>query len=191
MIWQYIEKLRSAFDNFTWQRSGIMQMSTNYHTIDEIQNAYATLVHPAPAIPFDVKHPIHISGLDFSYTNQGKTNTVLKNVGIDLVPGKRIALVGASGSGKSTLMMLLRGLYPVDKVQLSIDNETFDTLEPLSHYASLIPQDPEIFEQSIRYNITMGLDVDDETILKYARLARFDDVIATLPRGLDTDIKEK
>jgi len=61
----------------------------------------------------------------------------------------------------------------------------------LSHYASLIPQDPEIFEQSIRYNITMGLDVDDETILKYARLARFDDVIATLPRGLDTDIKEK
>lgn len=37
----------------------------------------------------------------------------------------------------------------------------------------------------------MGLDVDDETILKYARLARFDDVIATLPRGLDTDIKEK
>jgi ABC-type multidrug transport system fused ATPase/permease subunit len=87
--------------------------------------------------------------------------------------------------------MLLRGLYPVEKVTLTIDNKQFSTLEPLSHYASLIPQDPEIFEQTIRYNITMGLDIDDETVLKYARLARFDEVISTLPHGLDTNIKEK
>lgn len=191
MLRQYVEKVKGGFDHFTRLYGWMMQMSTDVHSIDEIQKTYSELVHPAPTSPFDAKHPIHISGLHFSYSNQGKTNTVLKNVVIDLVPGKRIALVGASGSGKSTLMMLLRGLYPVDKVSLSIDNETFDTLEPLSHYASLIPQDPEIFEQSIRYNITMGLDVDDETILKYARLARFHDVIATLPRGLDTDIKEK
>jgi ATP-binding cassette subfamily B protein len=88
-------------------------------------------------------------------------------------------------------MMLLRGLYPVDQVTLTIANETFSTLEPLSHYASLIPQDPEIFEQTIRYNITMGLDVDDATIMQMCDLARFSDVLATLPNGLDTDIKEK
>jgi ATP-binding cassette subfamily B protein len=191
MLRQYVQKMNGGFDQFTRLYGSMMQLSTDVHSIDEIQNTYTKLVHPAPTTLFDAAHPIVISGLNFSYTNQGKTNTVLKNITLTLEQGKRIALVGSSGSGKSTLMMLLRWLYPVDSVQLSIDNESFKTLEPLSHYASLIPQDPEIFEQSIRYNITMGLDVDDETILKYARLARFDDVIATLPRGLDTDIKEK
>ena len=118
-------------------------------------------------------------------------NQVLKNISLDLVPGQRIALVGASGSGKSTLMMLLRGLYAVDQVTLTIDNQHYTTLEPLSHYASLIPQDPEIFEQTIRYNITMGLEVDDTTLMHMCDLSRFSDVLATLPNGLDTDIKEK
>lgn len=191
MLRQYIDKMRSAFESFTRQRNELMQMSTNYHTIDEITTTYAQLPQNTQKIMFDAHHPFHLQDLSFSYFNQWIQNQVLKNISLDLIPGQRIALVGSSGSGKSTLMMLLRGLYPVDKVTLTIDNEQFSTLEPLSHYASLIPQDPEIFEQTIRYNITMGLDVDDTVIMQMCDMARFTDILTTLPNGLDTDIKEK
>ena len=108
MLRQYLEKMKGGFDTFTRLYGSMMQLSTDVHSIDEIQKTYTELVNPTPISPFDAKHPIHITGLNFSYTNQGKANTVLKNISIDFIPGKRIALVGSSGSGKSTLMMLLR-----------------------------------------------------------------------------------
>ena len=70
-------------------------------------------------------------------------------------PGKKIALVGESGSGKSTLLSLLRGLYDVDAVRLTVDDQEYDNLHVLAHATSLIPQEPEIFEQTIRYNLCM------------------------------------
>ena len=105
--------------------------------------------------------------------------------------GQKIAFVGASGSGKSTMLALLRGLYQVDDVQLQLDDTQYHSLLALTEHTSLIPQDPEIFENTMRYNITCGLEVDDAKILDYCRLARFDEVLAQLPSGLDTDIKEK
>lgn len=191
MLWQYTERMKSAFEHFTWLYGWLMQMSTNLHCIDGITDAYDALDKQEEQIIFDKQHPFHLQDLRFSYVNNGVRNQVLKDISLDLIPGERIALVGSSGSGKSTLMMLLRWLYAVDQVTLTIDNQQFSTLEPLSHYASLIPQDPEIFEQTIRYNITMWLDVDDETVMQMCELARFSEVLTTLPHGLDTDIKEK
>ncbi len=191
MVRQYIDKMSGAIDNFNWIYGDIMQKSTDFHSIDEIVASYNTLPSRTTTHIFDQTHPIHIQDLHFSYTNQDNQKIVLNGINVTLHPGERIALVGASGSGKSTLMTLLRGLYPVDHVQLTIGDTTFDTLEPLSHYAALIPQEPEIFEQTIRYNITMGIDIDDATVQKYLEIACFDDVVATLPHGLDTDIKEK
>ena len=64
-------------------------------------------------------------------------------------------MVGESGSGKSTYLSLLRGLYDVDSVRVSVNGRSFDHLHILSHNTSLIPQEPEIFEDTMRYNITV------------------------------------
>jgi ABC-type multidrug transport system fused ATPase/permease subunit len=74
--------------------------------------------------------------------------------------GEKIAFVGESGSGKSTLLSLLRGLYDVENIELTItDNHhvshSYDNLSPLYNDTSLIPQEPEIFEENIAFNITM------------------------------------
>jgi ABC-type multidrug transport system fused ATPase/permease subunit len=69
MVWQYIEKMRQAFESFTWQRNGIMEASTNLHTIDSIETAYSNLKSKSNQIVFDTKHPFHIQKLSFSYTN--------------------------------------------------------------------------------------------------------------------------
>ncbi|MBP7884682.1 ATP-binding cassette domain-containing protein [Patescibacteria group bacterium] len=110
---------------------------------------------------------------------------------LDIMNGQKIALIGASGNGKSTLLSLIRGLYETDNVSLHIDQKEYRSLSILHHITSLIPQDPEIFEHSIRYNITMGIDVSDEEIQPYIEIADFDTVIKDLPHGLDSDIKEK
>jgi ABC-type multidrug transport system fused ATPase/permease subunit len=61
----------------------------------------------------------------------------------------------------------------------------------LFEQTTLIPQDPEIFENTIRYNITVGLDVPQSDLDHAVSLANFSDVIKRLPQGLESDIREK
>lgn len=67
----------------------------------------------------------------------------------------------------------------------------YDHLHILSHNTSLIPQEPEIFEQTILFNLTIGLSFPQKQIDEYLEIARFADVVKDLPQGVDTDIKEK
>jgi ABC-type multidrug transport system fused ATPase/permease subunit len=82
-------------------------------------------------------------------------------------------------------------LYDVDAVSFDIDGVSYDNLHALAHSTSLIPQEPEIFEQTIRYNLAMGLDIADEQLWKVLDIAAMKETILQLPGGLDTDIKEK
>jgi ABC-type multidrug transport system fused ATPase/permease subunit len=63
--------------------------------------------------------------------------------------------------------------------------------ESIAHNVTLIPQEPEIFENTIRYNITLGLPFTDEEIMKACESARFADVLSHLPKGLETHMHEK
>ena len=78
-----------------------------------------------------------------------------------------------------------------DHAQLVIDDVSFNTLEPLQAITTLIPQDPEIFENTLAFNITMDVNADSADIERAIQLARFDKVLTTLPEGLLTDIREK
>jgi ABC-type bacteriocin/lantibiotic exporter with double-glycine peptidase domain len=82
-------------------------------------------------------------------------------------------------------------MYTPDQVKLSIDGTLFDSLEPLKAITTLIPQDPEIFENTIEFNITMDLPTTLADINNTAKLAGFLSVLEKLPEGLATEIKEK
>ena len=100
-------------------------------------------------------------------------------------------MIGSSGGGKSSLLNLIRGLYVPEQVKLSIDDTVFDSLEPLQSITTLIPQDPEIFENTIEFNITMDVVTDADEINSAIQLAGFTKVLNHLPSGLKTDIREK
>jgi ABC-type bacteriocin/lantibiotic exporter with double-glycine peptidase domain len=100
-------------------------------------------------------------------------------------------MIGESGSGKSTMASLIKGLYIADKGTLTIDGKKHENLGILSKITTLIPQDPEIFENTLEYNVTFGIDTQAEDIADAVRLARFDAVLRRLPHGLETNIKEK
>ncbi|MGL5440440.1 MAG: ABC transporter ATP-binding protein [Filifactoraceae bacterium] len=132
---------------------------------------------------------LKIENLDYSY---GKDEAGLRNVSLNLNSGKRIAFVGSSGAGKSTLLKVLRGLIPIENGRLKVDGSSVEhSISSLAGTTTLIPQEPEIFENDIRYNITMGMMATDEEIEKAMHIAGFSEVVKKFPNGLDTDIREK
>ena len=134
---------------------------------------------------------VDVRQVGFRYQDAEHRPHTLAQVDLILERGKRVALVGASGSGKSTLLRLLRGLHEADTGTLSIDGGAPLAVEALSDISTLVPQDPEIFENTIRYNVTCGLVEDEATVAAALHTAVLQPVIDGLAQGLDTDIRER
>ncbi|MEO5581616.1 MAG: ABC transporter ATP-binding protein, partial [Saprospiraceae bacterium] len=132
----------------------------------------------------------------------------LHDISIQLKRGKRIAIIGVSGSGKSTLLSVLRGLYPAEEGVVVIQDaqdliertngnsteangNTMNGLEAIYELVTLFPQDPEIFENTIRYNITLGIGYTDEEIRKACETVAFQEIVDQLPNNVESSIKEK
>ncbi|MBK8563291.1 MAG: ABC transporter ATP-binding protein [Saprospiraceae bacterium] len=116
----------------------------------------------------------------------------LQNLNFKIERGKRIALIGESGSGKSTLLALLRGLYdPAAGVSVLVDGLRQIGFDSISNHVTLFPQEPEIFENTIEYNITLGLPHEPGEIEQICERVGFSDVVAQLPKGLQSNIQEK
>ncbi|HTL07155.1 MAG TPA: ABC transporter ATP-binding protein, partial [Chitinophagaceae bacterium] len=125
-----------------------------------------------------------------SYSATAKAHS-LHDINIKLQKGRRIAFIGESGSGKSTLMAVLRGLYETAAgLQITVDGQPID---PAAMAASitLFPQEPEIFENTIEHNITLGLPFEEAEIQEVCATAHFTEVVQHLPNGLQSSIQEK
>ncbi|MDY0008449.1 MAG: ABC transporter ATP-binding protein [Bdellovibrionales bacterium] len=135
---------------------------------------------------------IRLDHLRFTHRGDaaGGRPSTLQDVSLTLRRGENIALIGTSGAGKSTLLTLLRALRAPDSVETTIDGSPADFAQ-LAQVTTLIPQDPEVFENTMRFNVTFGLDVPDTDVFRALSLAEFMPVLAQLPQGLDTDIREK
>ena len=104
--------------------------------------------------------------------------------------GEKIALIGVSGGGKSTLLGMLRGIFPPAAGGLSIDAQDLP-LGALNRLTTMIPQDPELFENTAKFNITLGLPAEPEALDTAIRLSAFDTVLGRMKQGLATRIVEK
>jgi ABC-type bacteriocin/lantibiotic exporter with double-glycine peptidase domain len=102
-----------------------------------------------------------------------------------------VSLVGPLGSGKSTLLRILAGLYEADRIAIGIDDAPRPDLRDLAPLATLVPQDPEVFEGTLTQNITMGIAWDAQEVDRACELACLAPVIARLPAGLETGITER
>ncbi|NEJ83682.1 ATP-binding cassette domain-containing protein, partial [Rhizobium leguminosarum] len=136
-------------------------------------------------------HTIQLQELCFQHNKFIENNPTFNNLSFTIKRGEKIALIGLSGGGKSTLLNLLSGLYTPTKVNLLIDGLAFNNLEPLRSIATLIPQDPEIFENTVSFNITMGLPAESAELERSMQLAGFATVLEKLSEGLNTYIHEK
>ncbi len=107
---------------------------------------------------------------------------------------RTVALVGASGAGKTTFADLIPRFYEPSRGSIYIDGidlREFD-VDSLRRQLSIVSQDTFIFNNSIRYNIAYGLEnVEEESIVKAAKLANAWKFIQELPEGLDTILGDR
>jgi ABC-type bacteriocin/lantibiotic exporter with double-glycine peptidase domain len=114
----------------------------------------------------------------------------LKAVALTLRRGERIALVGPSGGGKSTLLRVLAGLYAPHGGTLSIDGRQTDWTQ-LRRIATLIPQETEVFEASVRENLSFGRPFTDDSLHAALHASAFDEVLKATNGDLDTPVSER
>jgi ATP-binding cassette, subfamily B, bacterial len=193
----YVMRFTSAFHDVAWQYNEIVRLNTDLQTARYIFAAYDEQHRPEAIEPLPKQwKSLTINHLHYNHSvavaPDGSVPQGLTDVNITLQRGKRVALIGESGCGKSTLMALLRGLYPsTDGAKITIDGKPWTDWAAVSDVVTLFPQEPEIFENTIRYNITLGLPFSDEEIAAVADTAYFTEVIGLLPSGLDSNIQEK
>ena len=142
----------------------------------------------------DVKHvkgDITYKNVTFGYEGKGK---VLNNINFSVNSGETIALVGPSGAGKTTICSLLPRFYDIESGDIEIDgiNIKSMTMESLRHHIGIVQQDVFLFDGTIRENLTYGkLDATDEEIWDTVRRAQLEEIINSMPDGLDTFIGER
>ncbi|WP_058302100.1 amino acid ABC transporter ATP-binding/permease protein [Gorillibacterium timonense] len=116
----------------------------------------------------------------------------LAEVSLTLTPGKRIALIGRSGAGKSTLLKLMQGaLEPVSGTVTINGLPAASFGDEIAKLISVLNQSPHLFDTTVRNNVRLGReDATEEEILDAIRHARLEPLIASLPLGLQTPMRE-
>jgi ATP-binding cassette subfamily B protein len=192
MIFRYQWDLNEVFYTLSAHYSELVRMNTDVKGMQPILDDIQHLAHTPQGITLARQwHTLTIHDLAYHHAGSTREQKIFKQLSFTIKRGENIALIGASGGGKSTLLNLLRGLYKADQVRLILDGVPFDSLEPLQSITTLIPQDPEIFENTIAFNITMDVPTKPDEIHRAIKLAGFTNVLASLPAGLETDIREK
>jgi len=191
----FVNSFTSVFHDIAWQYTQIVQYDTNVQTARFIPDAYKKQHLPDAALELPRRwNTISIQNLNFShketFSSQEKAQS-LHDIHITIQRGKRIAMIGESGSGKSTLMALLRGLYEAQPgLEILVDQKEYSAAS-FADSVTLFPQEPEIFENTIEHNITLGLPFEEQEILEVCDTAHFSEVVKQLPNGLQSNIMEK
>jgi len=148
-----------------------------------------------PKIPVIIKNidgEIQFKNVSFSY-KEGKKNAI-KNINLDIRQSQSIAFVGRSGSGKTTLIKLLMRFYDVDKGKILLDGINIKKLNKahLRSFMGVVPQEPVLFNNTIRYNIGYSDNkATKEQIIAAAKIANLHEFIESLPKKYNTQVGER
>jgi len=191
MLYGYLSNVGQTFYGFAYLYGRLVKYSSRLSNAEAIEEAYnSTTKEGGGKLPEDWRE-IKLQDVSFAYDINGKRQH-LEGINLKFKKSQKIALVGESGSGKSTVLSLLRGLYVPSKGEIKCDGKKLENgFSKLKSTVTLIPQDPELFNNSIKYNITLGQTLNKEELNKFISMAQFSSVVQRLENGLDTNVLEK
>ena len=161
--------------------------------------------HPASGSPIPQDwQSIDVSGLCYDHaaagaiapnTGAGSTTTHagsgLKKIAITLDAATASPWLAPAARGKSTLMRVLAGQYSPNAQRIEVDGKHYPTTLHLGSIATLIPQEADVFDASIRDNISLSGEHSDIEISEAVHASAFDAVMADMSLGVDMPLSER
>lgn len=169
----------------------LKSMEASLDRLEEISKMDPEVLDPKVPVELGkVNGEIAFDEVSFAYAD----DLVLKKVTVKARPGEVMGIVGPSGAGKTSFINLLLRFYDPTEGVVSIDGHDLRTLrqEELRDAISFVPQEPLLFNASVRDNLLVGRsDATDEEVYKAAGQARAHDFITAMENGYETVIGEK
>jgi ATP-binding cassette subfamily C protein CydC len=156
--------------------------------IGEVLDAPDPVRYPDQPFP-PPGRPVHISIRGGTVRYAAGEPPAVRNIDLDLGPGRRVALVGAAGAGKSTLAAVLFRFIDLSSGTIQLNGRDLAGYDPddVRAVISGCAQDPHIFDTSIRLNLRLARPgASDAELARAAASARLLDWIHSLPGGWDT-----
>jgi ATP-binding cassette, subfamily B, bacterial PglK len=136
---------------------------------------------------------IDLTGVDYTYP--GAPAPALTSISLAIRRGESVGFVGASGSGKSTLVDIILGLLVPDAGRVEVDGRNIHPhVRTWQDNVGYVPQSIYLTDDSIRRNVAFGLppgQIDDAAVTRALAAAQLDDLVTSLPDGLDTLVGER
>lgn len=138
----------------------------------------------------EVRGAFSFEHVGFQYP--GSDENAVRDFSLAVRPGDTVALVGASGAGKSTLANLLIGFIRPTSGRILLDGADMNSIDLRSYrkFISVVTQETLLFDGTIRENICYGVRAGESEVLAAVRNAGLEELIDSLPEGLDTRIRE-
>ena len=134
----------------------------------------------------------NISFENFSLKYRPTTETVLKNLSFEIKNGEKIGVVGRTGAGKSTLCLALCRIVEAQTGWIKIGGVDISELglQDLREKITIIPQEPTLFNETLRFNLDPEGIYSDSVLLSLVEQASLDKLINRNEKGLDQNIEE-
>jgi ATP-binding cassette, subfamily B, bacterial len=173
-----------------WVLGELPRSVVGWDRVQHVLTADGSMVYGDRRLAGDRPAALELRDVEFGYEGGER---VLHDVSVDLGPGRTVALVGPTGSGKSTVTTLVSRLVDPDAGAVLIDGVDARALAEgeVSRAVALVPQTTFVFDDTVRGNVTLGLDVDDDTVWSALRLAQAERFVRALAGGLDTRVGER
>jgi len=185
----YYNDLRQATDRLTDISIKVVQLKSDLFRMMPIFNEKSQIKTGTENFPKDWDN-IAFSNCFYNYPS---SKSGLDNLNFVIKKNEKIGIAGESGSAKSTLVKILLGLHKIEHGSINIGNKDYYKIahEKIMKNISVVLQDSELFNLSLKDNITMMREIDGKLLEKSIEIACLNDLIKRLPNGLETLIGEK
>jgi ATP-binding cassette subfamily C protein len=161
--------------------------------LESFERAGVSAAGQAATARIPLRRELLLDSVSFRYPTRQRA--ALEGVSLAVRPGEAVGIVGTTGAGKSTLLDVILGTLEPDTGEILLDGNPLRTQrEGWQRSVGYVSQDVYLVDDTLRANIAIGWrgdDIDDAAVLEAIRLAELEEVVASLPEGVETMLGER